>query len=921
MPEQFGQFGVELERRMQDRRLKEYRNKRNEILRGISNCESNLLEIKKEINKVQKDYEENRITYEEYLQRITGKYNGRTLSQWEDYKESLHRLHEEHTASYHRETSLILPFVFIVLFGLGLLFLGSSMQGLVGITGEVASDIYSFGVPEETMETTTSTTTTTIESDQLTTIGQDNKAEIITKTSDEVFGIQAPAKIIDDSFSCNPSTIEIGEFTNCTGQYDDSGDSFTTVCDLYLNAGSFLTNSCGSNNLKVVAVDVSLANSANCVDNNNGSTSCTNWPNTADNQVINWTIEGCSSTAGVSVSTITGCSSTLNSLATVVVATTTTSTTSTTSTTTTLTKSYFPLYLTNSTGVAILNDNLTAETNETINITSSELTPADANVTLFITGYDGVNSSYNYSSSFIENFTTFWTIGDFLINVSWEGNLSHDYNSTAFYVTVLSTTTTSTTTTTTTTTTTLTKSYFPLYLTNSTGVAILNDNLTAETNETINITSSELTPADANVTLFIDDYSLTFFNANYSMSYLENFTNFWKEGSYRINISWEGNLSHDYNSTTFYVEVITTTTTTTSTTSTTLAILTNAYFPLYLNESFNSNITTQINESINITSSGLTPEDANITLFVDGANYNISQGFLENFTTLVTSGSFLVNVTWEGNSSYNGNSTAFYVDVSPNVAPVIEELAIIDTQTITEQGQTFVTFHFNVSDANGLGNIDSGSAKAQFNSSDSSELRVNESCNQYEINSTVMMFECIVDIWYWDAGPLGYNVSIEDNLSAYTEDTDQTFTIAQTKAMDMNPTALTFPTVTLGATDQASSNDPIEINNSGNVVIAAGNMNITAFDLHGLTTLTESIDASNFTVNNTDSCAGSTGGILMQNNTKTILTPNSMDAGNVSAGGTVNTTLYFCLFSVPSSGISGQVYDTSGTQNWEIGVF
>ncbi|MEK6935139.1 MAG: hypothetical protein AABW46_04635 [Nanoarchaeota archaeon] len=276
---------------------------------------------------------------------------------------------------------------------------------------------------------------------------------------------------------------------------------------------------------------------------------------------------------------------------------------------------------------------------------------------------------------------------------------------------------------------------------------------------------------------------------------------------------------------------------------------------------------------------------------------------------------------WESITGYGATDTTS-LSVTINRVPVIFNLTSIGQQTITEQGQTFVTFYFDVSDLDGSENINGSSAKAQFNSSDSTDIRVNESCSYLgAYNTTSGQFECIVDIFYFDKGPMGYNVSVQDNSSSYVEDTDQTFTIAQTKAMDMNPTALTFPTVTLGATDQASSNDPIEINNSGNVVIAAGNMNITAFDLHGLTTLTESIDASNFTVNNTDSCAGSTGGILMQNNTKTILTPNSMDAGNVSAGGTVNTTLYFCLFSVPSSGISGQVYDTSATSAWEIAVF
>ena len=52
----------------------------------------------------------------------------------------------------------------------------------------------------------------------------------------------------------------------------------------------------------------------------------------------------------------------------------------------------------------------------------------------------------------MQNLTTFWTNGSFLINISWEGNLTYLGNSTSFYVNVLTTTTTTTTATTSTTT-------------------------------------------------------------------------------------------------------------------------------------------------------------------------------------------------------------------------------------------------------------------------------------------------------------------------------------------------------------------------------------------------------------------------------------------------------------------------------------
>ena len=788
---QFGQFGAELERRMQNRTLMEYRNKRNWLLREIQRCEKNIIKIKSYVNEIQKLYEKDKINYEQYIQLISSKHEGKTLSQWIEYKEKLEKEHKEHIENYKKEIPSYIILILLALFGIGLVVLGKGLEGLSGITGHVAEEVYDFGVPIEI-----------------------NESEIITifnETSNETFGIQAPAKIIDDSFACNPSTIEVGEFANCTGQYDNSGDSFATVCNLYASVSGFLTDACGSKNLKVVAVDVSGASSANCVNNNNGSISCTNWPNTADNQVINWTIEGCSATVGDSVTTITGCGSTLNAVATVVVnAATTTTSTSSTSSSSTLPHANLTLYLRNSTGVESYR-NITAATNESINITSSEPYPADVNMTLYVMDYAGINQSRNTSKSFLQNFTTFWTEGNYLINITWEGNLTIQPNSTAFYVTVLATTTTSSSS------STLPKGYFELWLNGT-----KNANLTTYTNNSVNITVNSLTPADANTTLFLTNYVGVNVSFNYSKSFLENITNFWTDGNFLANISWEGNLTYFGNSTAFYVTVIATSTSTTS-------------------------------------------------------------------TTL-------------------------------NAIPVISDISGIGTQTISEQTQTYVTLYFNVSDSNGAGNINGSRAKAQFNQS--TTYRTNTSCNSLgAVNSSTMRFECILDVWYFDANDWGYNVSIFDNDSNYAEDTNQVFSIGQTRGMAMSSTALTFPTVTLGTGNISATNDPIIINNSGNVDIALGRMNVTSYNLHGLTTTGEFISATNFTVNNTDSCAGSVGGIQLANNTRYILTQNYMNSGNVSLGGFTNTTSYFCLWNVPSSGISGQVYDTSASVAWEVRVF
>ncbi|MEK6951599.1 MAG: hypothetical protein AABX29_01155, partial [Nanoarchaeota archaeon] len=138
----------------------------------------------------------------------------------------------------------------------------------------------------------------------------------------------------------------------------------------------------------------------------------------------------------------------------------TTTTTSSSSSTSTLPRANLTLYLTNSSFTGLYR-NITAFTNDSVNITSKEPYPADVNMTLYVTNYAGVNASFNYSKSFLQNITNFWTEGNYLINITWEGNLTLQPNSTAFYVTVLATTTTSSST------STLPRANLTLYLTNS----------------------------------------------------------------------------------------------------------------------------------------------------------------------------------------------------------------------------------------------------------------------------------------------------------------------------------------------------------------------------------------------------------------------------------------------------------------------
>ncbi|MBI2499721.1 LamG domain-containing protein, partial [Candidatus Woesearchaeota archaeon] len=99
----------------------------------------------------------------------------------------------------------------------------------------------------------------------------------------------------------------------------------------------------------------------------------------------------------------------------------TTTTSSTTSSSSTLPHANLTLYLRNSSFTGLY-QNITAFTNDSVNITSKDEYPADVNMTLFVINYTGGKYNQNTSKSFLQNITTFWTNGSFLVNITWEGN-------------------------------------------------------------------------------------------------------------------------------------------------------------------------------------------------------------------------------------------------------------------------------------------------------------------------------------------------------------------------------------------------------------------------------------------------------------------------------------------------------------------
>ena len=261
----------------------------------------------------------------------------------------------------------------------------------------------------------------------------------------------------------------------------------------------------------------------------------------------------------------------------------------------------------------------------------------------------------------------------------------------------------------------------------------------------------------------------------------------------------------------------------------------------------------------------------------------------------------------------------------------------ITAQSVTEDGITDLLISFTVTDTNGAGEINLSAVNLTlYNSTYNRDAgsvdyySFNTSCvNPDNISSTEMNISCAVEINYWYiSGEWNLTAGATDFNDAAAVENATNFTISETTAIVISPTSITFPSLTLGAENITSNNDPITINNTANDYIEQNNTRVTGLDLVGEVTITEAITAENFTVSG--DAAGSPpyecsfidlNNTRLVNNTITNINETSLPAGNRSVSSTTGTEdLYICLPLVPS-GLSAQTFSTlNSSAGWTVSV-
>ena len=225
-----------------------------------------------------------------------------------------------------------------------------------------------------------------------------------------------------------------------------------------------------------------------------------------------------------------------------------------------------------------------------------------------------------------------------------------------------------------------------------------------------------------------------------------------------------------------------------------------------------------------------------------------------------------------------------------NVAPTITYVAPVSDSPNAGTTKT-ITFTFNASDLNGVGDIPFDNALVIINNS--AVTHTSSSCIVNETSGTTNRFDCYVDVDYDDAaGAWTINASVFDGASAMATDLSEELTLGTTYSISLNRTSLTF-SGSAGDNNVAPSNAPQSVLNKGNGAFT--NMNITAFDLVGGTS---SIAASQFNANITDTPAGT----AMDNNT-----PVAIAGGTLGVSGSRDVFIYLDI----PEGVADTTYTSS----------
>ena len=256
-------------------------------------------------------------------------------------------------------------------------------------------------------------------------------------------------------------------------------------------------------------------------------------------------------------------------------------------------------------------------------------------------------------------------------------------------------------------------------------------------------------------------------------------------------------------------------------------------------------------------------------------------------------------------------SRSFFVLLNlGNNGPTIVDVTAPGATDPNENGTKAIYFLFNASDEDGYDNLDHATAQVLVTLS-GGDTHTSSGCVPFVNSSNFTSYNCTVTFNYYDNASSSWliNASVQDINANSTFNDTEAFTLNSISSMHLLSYSLNFGSVSLGSTAAAQDN-PFILNNTGNFDFTE--VNVTGYDLSGITTPSEVIFAANFTASITDA-----EGTELVNGTTIQVPSASLAHGAPGAGAISNESLYFYV-RVADSGLGSQNYNA--TDMWTITV-
>ena len=148
----------------------------------------------------------------------------------------------------------------------------------------------------------------------------------------------------------------------------------------------------------------------------------------------------------------------------------------------------------------------------------------------------------------------------------------------------------------------------------------------------------------------------------------------------------------------------------------------------------------------------------------------------------------------------------------------------------TESGTTAVTVKFNVSDTNGVADLNNTLAKADLDDaltfSALYQSATGTSCTAADIDADTRQYTCTVNMQYWYSPTTNYSARCsagdKNDSTLVTANHNNAFAYAQLVASTADGTAVGFGTITNTqySTNVSDANSPVTLTNTGNIALA-----------------------------------------------------------------------------------------------------